>query len=187
MHMRAKTVIIGSAVLTFVFAGCDRDKAPTVQKKPQQNEATADATPTTWRYSEQQDEMGRGSGRKAVITSLNTVTFGFPYGNSHMLLRLEENPMSGRNVVLVIENGQFLSHRGESSVTVKFDDGSLQTFLVLPSGDGRSNVVAIDVDYDEFVAQLKAAKIMKIEAGFFQEGSRVFTFDVQGLNWKKSN
>jgi len=176
--------IIGTAVLTLLLAGCDKDKAATVQKKNlKQKEATASATPTTWRYSEQEDAMGRGSGRRAVIASLNTVRLKFPYGDTHMLVRLEENPTNGKNVVLVVESGQFF----DRSVTVKLDDGPLKTFHILLSSDGRSNVVGLDVDYNEFVAELTAARTMKIEAGFFQEAPRVFTFDVQGLNWKKSN
>ena len=38
-------------------------------------------------------------------------------------------------------------------------------------------------DAESFIDELRKAKRLKIEADFFQEGPRVFEFDVRGLNW----
>jgi hypothetical protein len=38
-------------------------------------------------------------------------------------------------------------------------------------------------DDEEFISELRKAKSVKIEADFYQEGPRVFEFDVRGLDW----
>jgi len=38
-------------------------------------------------------------------------------------------------------------------------------------------------NYNSFVAELKKAKTLRIEALFFSQGSRIFEFEVAGLKW----
>jgi hypothetical protein len=38
-------------------------------------------------------------------------------------------------------------------------------------------------DEEKFISQLRNANQVKIEADFYQEGRRVFEFDVGGLDW----
>ena len=38
-------------------------------------------------------------------------------------------------------------------------------------------------DNETFISQLRKTKSLKIEADFYQEGPRVFEFEVGGLDW----
>jgi hypothetical protein len=142
------------------------------------------AGPTKWDYSEYQDEMGRGTTKFAQVDSLNTVRFGFPYGETHAILELRNSPKYGRDIILRVERGQFVSSYTKDFVTVKFDEGALQKFTIREPRDGTSNVRFIhDNEDDQFMSQLRKGKRLKIEADFYDQGSRVFEFDVHGLNW----
>lgn len=64
----------------------------------------------TWQYDESSDEMGRGKIRTAVVSSLNEVDFDFPYqGAQRAKLLLRRHPKYGRDVILQVEKGQFLT------------------------------------------------------------------------------
>ena len=67
---------------------------------------------------------------------------------------------------------------------VRFDDGKLQEFGFWEPSDGRVGAVGINGPR-RFIGQLRKSKTVKIEAEFWQEGTRVFEFDVHGLdkNW----
>jgi hypothetical protein len=138
-----------------------------------------------WEYFEREDNMGRGTEKSAQVVSTNAVSFGFPYaGEQHAALFLRKSPKYGKDAILQIEHGQFSSSFVQNFVTVRFDKGELQKFVVGDSADGSSNVLFIR-HYDRFVNQLRKAKTVKIEASFYREGSKVFEFDVRGLreNW----
>lgn len=136
-----------------------------------------------WVYRAFRDKLGKGKIRVARLFSRNDVNFGFPYsGSQPMRLELREHPRYGRNVVLIMERGQF----GTSSIAIRFDDGPVQTFALRPADDGSRNVAFVS-GYDQFVSKLRKAKILKIEAPFYQEGTRTFEFDVHGLDWRKTD
>ncbi len=138
-----------------------------------------------WAYSEHQDDMGRGTTKTAQVTSSNAVGFGFPYqGETHAVLILRDSPQYGRDVMLSVERGQFVSSYTKNFITVKFDDGELAKFAVSDPENSKTGLLFIRSDDAEFfVSQLRKAKSLKIEADFFQEGPRVFEFDIRGLNW----
>jgi hypothetical protein len=126
--------------------------------------------------------MGRGTEKFAQITSLNAANFAFPYqGEQHTVLLLRKSPKYGKNVILRIERGQFTSSFVQNFVAVRFDKGELQKFVIGDSADGSGDTMFIR-HYDQFVSQLRKARTLKIEVNFYREGSRVFEFDVHGLN-----
>lgn len=138
---------------------------------------------TEWAYSQHDDEMGRGTTKLAQVVSSNTVRFGSPYeGETHAALQLRKSPKYGQDVMLKVERGQFVGSYSRNFVTVRFDDGELWKFDFGEPADGTTGVVFIH-DNEEFINQLRKAKSLKIEADFYQEGSRVFDFDVHGLDW----
>jgi hypothetical protein len=150
------------------------------------------AAPTKWAYSEYQDEMGRGTTKLAQIVSSNTVRFAFPYqGETHAALQLRKSPKYGRapgaglqDVMVRVERGQFVSSYTKSFVTVRFDDGELWKFAIGEPEDGATGLLFMrPVDAESFIDELRKAKRLKIEADFYQEGARVFEFDVGGLDW----
>jgi len=145
-----------------------------------------------WTYSDVNDPMGRGVTKLAEVESNNTVDFGFPYnGAQHATLVLQKGPSAYRKgavekqIVLKLERGQLLFHYIQygavQNLAVRFDSGKVQTsFIGLQLADGGTNRMGI-IPYDEFTAQIRKANKVAIEATFFQEGTRVFEFDIQGL------
>ena len=144
--------------------------------------AAASAAFGKWAYSEYHDEMGRGTTKEAHVTSSNAVHFGFPYeGETHAALKLLKGP-KGQDVIFRVERGQFVSSASRDYVTVRFDDGELREFEVVEPVASTSGVLFVK-DEENFISQLRNANRVKIEATFFQEGRRMFEFDVGGLNW----
>ena len=138
-----------------------------------------------WSYNESQDEMRSAKTRYALVTSDNSVDFSFPYaGGSTLTLQLRQRPQDGFQILLSISSGQFLCNSfSNSTITVKFDDGPLRKFGCSDTSDGDSTVIFVESP-KTFLKGLRKAKKTTIEADFFQEGSRQFTFDTANLKWK---
>ena len=166
----------------------DRNAAPKQRRKQQETPlptpaVVSSAAPAKWAYSEHQDEMGRGTTKFAEVVSSNAVRFGFPYqGETHAALQLRKSPKYGQDVMLKVERGQFVSSGTGNFVTVRFDDGELWKFGISEPVEGTTGLLFIH-DNEQFISQLRKANSLKIEADFYQEGPRVFEFDVRGLAW----
>lgn len=136
-----------------------------------------------WRYEETSDDMSGKPVKNALLTSTNTFEFEFPYqGQQRAMIALRRHPRFGRDAMLQIDRGQFLCRVDGCAVRVRFDEGPPQTFSMVEPEDHSSTVLFFS-NHDRFVSQLKKAKAVKIEANFFQEGGRVFLFNVAGLEW----
>ena len=136
-----------------------------------------------WRYNESDDQMGRGKERRAAVNSLNEINFGFPYdGEQRGTLTIRVHPKFGKDVILAIDKGQFLCGFDRCSVAVRFDDGKAQPFSAVGPEDQSTNTLFLR-GYDRFVASTKKAKRVYIEAQFYQQGSRMFEFDVSDFKW----
>lgn len=133
-----------------------------------------------WRYELKEDRMG---GKTAVTLSKNEINFGFPYqGNQRATLLLRAHPRHGRDVILSIQKGQFVCGVSGCNVTVRFGAGKPQRLSAGPPDDHSSTALFIQ-GHDQFVANMKAVEKLLIEAPFFQEGNRLFEFDVAALQW----
>lgn len=136
-----------------------------------------------WRYDESSEQMGRGTVKHAQVNSLNEVNFDFPYrGAQRGTLTLRSHPKYGKDVILSIEKGQFLCGIDDCTVAVRFDDGKTQNYPAVGPADHSTTSLFIR-GHDRFVAGAKKAKRVAIEANFYQSGTRVFEFDVTGLQW----
>ena len=136
-----------------------------------------------WNYHEIQDQMGRGQIRQALVSSLNQVDFSFPYhGRQRAQLQLRTHPRHGRDVILSVERGQFLCGVNGCTVKVRFGTGNPVTYRALAPADHSTNHLFIS-NYAQFLANTRRVDRVSIEATFFQEGSRMFEFDVSGLEW----
>ena len=139
---------------------------------------------TAWNYSEQSDTMSKKDMRFAIVKSMNEFEFDFPYrGRQRATLQLRVHPRYGSDVILAVEKGQFLCHRDECDVHVRFGDGKPQTFSGGEPSDNSNDTLFIQ-NYARFVANLRKVDTVYVEAPFYQEGNRVFEFDVRGLDWK---
>ncbi len=134
-----------------------------------------------WYYHEYQAEMDRGTVNMAAVKSGNEIKFGFPYANSQRgTLMLRIHPKYGKDVILSLEHGQFLTGVDGGEVTVRFDSGKEQVFRVNGMADYKTNAIFIR-DYERFLNAMRTAKRVQIEAFFYQEATRVFEFNVTGL------
>lgn len=130
------------------------------------------------------DSMGRGKVERAWTTSVNQFEFDFPYkGTQEATLTLRKHPKHGKDVILSIERGQFLCRIDDCTVQVRFDDSKPSTFSAAEPADHDTTTLFL-TNYARFVSNLKKARVVKIEAQFFQEGTRVFEFSSFDLNWK---
>lgn len=136
-----------------------------------------------WQYSYFDDEMTSKKISFASIQSLNQIDFDFPYqGAQRAMLQLRKHPRYGKDVILSMERGQFLTSFDGTTVLVRFDDGAAQRYRALEPSDHDSKALFIQ-GYSRFYGQLKKASIVKIEAQFYHEGNRVFEFDVKGIDF----
>ena len=183
-------IFVGSA--SFRLLGCSGPKNSNEKMKGEKeglkkaNEPQNPSKPgetSNWEYTELQDRMGRGVNKVAITYSLNTVSFSPPYeGDQHGLLALRSLPGQGKDVMLGIEKGQFLTGIDGCRVTVRFDDDKPIAFW----GTGTENLNTTKIfisQYSKFVKRLKRSKIVMIEAPFYQEGNQVFKFNVDSLKW----
>jgi len=164
------------------------EKQAEEQKRKEQEEAArqeqeALALGLRWQYDEFPDKMGRGIVKTAIVRSLNEVNFDFPYiGPQRATLHLRIHPRYGKDVIITIERGQFLCDIYNSQVAVRFDNGKAQNFKAVEPADNSTTALFIR-GYDKFLSGARKAKKVYIEAQFFQQGTRVFEFDISGLKW----
>jgi hypothetical protein len=157
--------------------------APAAPAAAPAREAALAESDITWQYDTSSEQMGRGLVKRAYVRSQNKVDFDFPYrGAQRGTLTLRVHPKYGRDVILSLEKGQFLCGIDNCIVAVRFDDGKAQNYTAAGPAD-RSTTTLFIRGYDRFVAAAKKAKRVSIEAQFFQAGSRVFEFDIKGLEW----
>ena len=135
-----------------------------------------------WNYSTSSDPMG-GTIKNAYILSLNEINFQFPYqGSQRATLTLRNHPRYGKDVILGLNKGQFLCGYPKCQVTVRFDNGKPQKYSAAEPADHSTNTLFIN-GYAKFLENLKKSKKLYIEAIFYQEGSKVFEFDIEDLAW----
>jgi len=133
-----------------------------------------------WVYDQREDKMG-GTIHSADILSKNTVSFDFPYqGEQGATLSIRKHPRWGTSVMISIRRGQFVCRSSGCALTVRFDDGKAMRFMASEPSDGSSNLLFFDRDIS---AEIRKSNMLRVEAVFYQEGARVFEFDVGGLVW----
>jgi hypothetical protein len=137
-----------------------------------------------WNYSEQRDEMRNRTDKFAELTSENEQEFSFPYsGGSHLTIELQKYRKPETEVMLRLEKGQFICHSYTGgSVSVRFDGGPVRKFACSDTSDADTTTIFLR-PAGSFVAALKKSSKMTVEAEFFQEGIRQYTFDTRGLSW----
>lgn len=184
--MRTKIII---AALAAVQAGCSNPAADT--NAPIEDveviEPVAPAAPAQpafkWTYTENTDQMRGTSEKWATLPSEDAVRTNWPYEQQPMRLVIRRRSTDGVNVMLQI-SGQFICRSYDrTKITVKFDDGPLETFNCSEDDSGPNDVVFITPPA-RFINRLKAAKVMMLEAPFYEIGNAQVTFNVEGLEWE---
>ena len=186
-----------SVILVVLLAGCKPSnqgrplKNQPVQKTPEAQSESETVVPGKWDYHVEADEMGRGDVKFAATISINTVSFDFPYqGEQRAILLLRSSSESGESVILSIEKGQYLTKGDLCLLTVRFDENKPIFFLAHVPEDRRTTSLIIESrslgSSAPFVTSLISSKKLKIEAPFYQEGKRIFEFNVDSLVWDSS-
>ena len=135
-----------------------------------------------WVYQNSVDEMDGSTQKFAYLVSSNTVDFDFPYsGGSNLRIIIAGDCGVG----VGISKGQFNSNEfnGTNYVTVRFDNDAPIKFLTFEPSDYSSDMLILG-NSKTFIKLAKKAKRIKIEAPFFTEGWRLFTFSTnKPLEW----
>lgn len=133
-----------------------------------------------WRYSSHETAMGVETWL-ASTRSTNTISFGFPYtGDQHAKLTVRR--AKSKDVILDIEQGQFLCSMG-CRVNVRFDDDKAMRWSAVGPADHGTTTLFLR-NASKFIKSLASAERLRIEADFYQEGTRVLDFDVVGFDPK---
>ena len=166
-------LFVGVAAVVDASEEMNKPKVETVVDSSVNNE---------WEYDSKDDEMTNSKSYFATILSDNGEVFAFPYeeeGGSHLMVTIRQTKRGGIDVILGISKGQF----NDQCVSVKFDDNAAKKYKTYSADDGSLDVLFID-NAKDFIAKAKTAKTIKIEAEFYQEGNRVFTFTAdKPLKW----
>lgn len=137
--------------------------------------------PSAWRYNIRKDAMG-GTVATATVDSSNTFEFDFPYtGTQNATLTIRND--KGRDVLLSIETGQFMCTLG-CSVEVRFDDGKSVRWRATGTSDHSTTTIFLRKE-SNFIKALSKTDVLRIEAQFYQAGSRVLEFPVARFDAKK--
>jgi hypothetical protein len=135
-----------------------------------------------WAYFGRADEMRNSTTFIASTQSINTANFSFPYeGNQRMTMQLRKSPAFGNDVIFMIERGQILCHTYDCRAAISFD-GSTEKLTLNESADNNSAVVFARYP-DSIARKIKSSKRVIVEMMFYQEGTRQFTFETEGLEW----
>lgn len=145
-------------------------------------EAPPEAPQTGWSYSEKKDEMRGNTARFARLSARDQIHLDFPYGASTPELALRQDPKYGFDIYLSA-NGQFLCRSwDDDTISVKFDDGPIESWACADAESGSSDIIFITAA-ERFLAKLRKAKRVVIEADMYQAGRQQMSFDVAGLEW----
>lgn len=137
-----------------------------------------------WIYTEENDTNGSGKIYKASLTANDLLEFNFPYnGGSAAKIQLC-NEAGHNNVQLCVSKGQFNSSFMDGmSIQVCFDEKKPVLFYCSNVSDKKSNPVSIN-NPDKFIAGLKTAQRLVIEADFAGSGMRRMEFTPENLKWE---
>ncbi len=141
---------------------------------------------SNWRYSQKEDQMTGTKTYFAAVNSSNEVEFKSPYnGKQRGKLLLRDSQRNGKEVIFAIEKGQILCRSyNNCSVLVRFDEEKPVRFSATEAADYSTETIFID-GVKRFVDKLIKAKTIRISVEVYQQGSPIFSFDVQDLDLEK--
>ena len=145
-----------------------------------------DEVKTNWVYKKNKDEMRGIESRFATNVSTNQVEFDFPYnGGSNLTLTVRETG-NEKDILIGISKGQFICGINDCKFAFKFDDGAVESITMTHPENYASDIMFVSYDKteDKIIEKLKTSKKLIIEAPFYQEGRKQFTFNVSGFEWK---
>ncbi len=134
-----------------------------------------------WSYYEDVDKMTSSTTYFAQCTANNKLYFEFPYDGGSVFTLILRKKGETLDLILNATKAQFVNIN--SNVRVKFDDKQPVNYDFSMANDGSANLIFISSP-STFIAKLKKAKHLIIEATFYQAGAKQVEFDVEGLKWE---
>lgn len=138
-----------------------------------------------WSYNENKDKMRGTSSFMASIASLNEIKLHASYDTAMLGLALRKNT-NGNDVILALTGGIFNCRIDGCKISVKFDEGNIESYKMVESSSGNSKTLFVlgDKTIKSFASKLKKAKHLIIEVPIYNYGNAQFEFNVEGLNWE---
>lgn len=140
---------------------------------------------SSWNYKTDTDEMRGSKEYRATLTSDYDENAGVIGGGDMTIYVRNSKRFGGLDVFLYLSGDQFggSEYSGTNYVTVKFDNGPLRKYYYT-EGSGSGTDAAFINKKTDFLAQLKKAKSIKIEARLFSAGTKQFNFSTsKPLEW----
>ena len=132
-----------------------------------------------WTYSSRTDPMTGKTYHFATVKSLNKVNLKWPYDGGTTFFLVISGKKNPTFVTLIASKGQFLYG---GLVSIKFDySRPFRVAMMFPS-NGRTDNVNLYYVW-KIVKKLKDARLLTIEAPFYQDGRKIIQFDVTGFKW----
>lgn len=179
--------------LVFTVSGCKQGsnstpeeeaaaKAEIAQREAEMKaEVEAHRAMLKWQYESEEDAMGN-TNKRAFVSSTNDIYLSSPYdGAQKGSLTIRHHSEFGKNILFNVEKGQI--HGDE--VTVRFDEEKAFSMPYSEAADGSSDVIFLN--YNKLIGKLKTAKKMALQVMFYDNGNKIFEFDVSGLDLTKLN
>lgn len=191
MSINWKRVIIIGVLSVFAIAlleGCGYSSSSSSSSEPSlleqmENEIRLAEEQKTkhWQISRTIDEMTDKERVVASLRSRNKVEFDFPYDGGSYLTMSIRRWNNDLDVYFTISEGQFVcsEYQGTDIVSIRFDDEEAVKYKVVESSSGRSDILFIKSSSSEktILSKCKKAHTIKVQANFYDDGSRVFTFE----------
>lgn len=138
-----------------------------------------------WEYDTQKDEMRWTENKAAQTVSTNKVNFSAPYeGGSKMQIAVVYKWDEKKNYIIIsVDRWQFdAAITWGKKISAKFDDWEIKDYEYATSGT-LEYIQLTEEDGEKFFENLKKSKKVIVEAPFFSDGTKQFTFDIWGLNF----
>lgn len=139
-------------------------------------------TPSSWTYSDEGDKMTSKKNYYATVDANEALDLKPPYDGPNTA-SVTVRYKGGNNVYLSVTKGQFLANAVDGQpIKVRFDSAKAETYDCQAANDGSSNVIFIS-SASKFIAHLKKAKKLLIEAEMYDNGTQEMEFNIDGLKW----
>lgn len=170
-------------LIALIAGSGDSESEP--QQGKTQTKSKVEAKKSPWTASEQTDEMSGDVFYFNETKSLNEIEFTFPYqGGSTFGLTVRGKAGQTPEVILTVSKGQFMtSLSGSEYLRLKFDEEEVIKVTYNSAADGSAETIFLN-STSMVLKKLAAAKKLKVEAPFFQDGRQIIEFDVDGFTWE---
>jgi hypothetical protein len=160
----------------------DTTKSTTVTTTTTKSTTAVDSS-KIWTYLADTDKMTSKLTYQASVNSLNKINFDAPYDGGSTASVIIRNKAGKNEVMLSIDKGQFICDVSDGcAINIRFDNDPAIKFVGSEPSDGSSTLLFIEAP-KKFIADVKKAKKMIVQAEFYQSGLKDMEFNVDGLKW----